>query len=99
LIATGQISGKMGKELFQDSYRSGKMPSEIAREKGASQISDRSTLAALVSKVVGENSELVAKYKYGQTGVKGYLVGQVMKQCQGRANPSLVQELLDEVLE
>ena len=99
LISSGQVSGKMGKELFVDSFGSGRLPSEIAREKGASQISDRSALEAIVLKVLSEHPETVAKYQNGQVGVKGFLVGQVMKQTQGRANPETVQQLLSETMD
>ncbi len=99
LIASGQISGKMGKDLFAAAYQTGKLPSDIAKEQGASQISDRDAIVALVRQVLSEHEELVAKYKSGQTNVKGFLVGQIMKQSGGRANPNLVQEELGSQLE
>lgn len=99
LVSSGKVSGKMGKELFDDSFASGRMPSEIAAQKGASQLSDRSALLALVQEVLQENPQIVAKYLDGQTGVRGFLVGKVMERSQGRANPTIVQELLSEKLD
>jgi aspartyl-tRNA(Asn)/glutamyl-tRNA(Gln) amidotransferase subunit B len=98
LIADGTISGKIGKEIFPEMFASGKMPGEIVQAKGLTQVSDREGVREIVQKVISENPDVVEKYKAGQQNVKGFLVGQVMKQSQGRANPKLVQELMDEVL-
>ncbi len=99
LIGCGRVSGKMGKALFRESFGSGRLPSEIARESGESPISDRSALQAIVVKVLAEHPEVVAKYHNGHVGVKEFLVGQVMKQSRGRANPESVQQLLSEAMD
>lgn len=99
LVDGGTINGKMAKQLFAESYREGGLPSEIAKAKGASQITDSGEILAIVQKVLGENGEIIAKYKAGNVGVKGFLVGQIMKQSNGRANPAMVQQLLSDELE
>jgi aspartyl-tRNA(Asn)/glutamyl-tRNA(Gln) amidotransferase subunit B len=99
LVADGTINGKMAKGLFTDTFESGRMPSEIAKEKGASQITDTDAVRAIVREALGQNAEVVAKYRSGNLGVKGFLVGQVMKQTGGRANPKLVQEILQAELD
>ena len=99
LVASGSISGKIGKEIFQESFKTGRLPSELVSEKGVTQVTDRSQIESLVAKVVGDNPQVVAKYKGGQTGVSGFLVGEVMKASQGRAKPELVRELVTEALE
>lgn len=99
LVSNGKINGKQAKEVFATAYKDGRMPDAIVAESGASQITDRKTLAEIVEKAVQESPDIVNKYKAGQTNVKGYLVGQVMRQTKGQANPELVQELLSEILE
>ncbi|MBI1332373.1 MAG: Asp-tRNA(Asn)/Glu-tRNA(Gln) amidotransferase subunit GatB [Armatimonadetes bacterium] len=99
LIADGTISGKIAKKLFADAYQTGKMPGELVKESGATQITDDSAIRPIVEAVLAENPDVVAKYRSGQASVKGFLVGQIMRQSQGRANPGLVQKLLDELLQ
>jgi len=98
LVTDGTISGKIAKTLFKDAYKTGKMPAELVKESGATQISDESAIKEIVSNVLSANPDVVAKLQSGQAGVKGFLVGQVMKQSQGRANPGMVQKLIDEML-
>lgn len=99
LVADGTISGKIAKSVFAEAFRNGKLPSDIVKEKGSTQISDRDAIVPIVRQVLGENPDVVAKYKAGNAGVKGFLVGQVMKASGGRANPGLVQGLVAEELE
>lgn len=94
LVTSGAVNGKMAKDLFAQAFKEGRKPSEIAKEKGTSQITNESEIRELVLKVLSENAEIVSKYKSGNTGVKGFLVGQIMKQSNGRANPALVQQIL-----
>jgi len=98
LISDGTISGKMAKTLFKDAYKTGKTPAELVKESGSTQISDVDSIRPVVIRVLEANPDVVEKYKSGQGSVKGFLVGQVMKQSQGRANPGMVQQLLDELL-
>lgn len=99
LIAEGRISGKIGKEVFAQSFQSGALPTDIVGERGLSQISDESELRGVVRNVLEENGPTVAKFKGGNLGVKGFFVGQAMKATQGRANPEMVQRIVTEELE
>jgi Asp-tRNA(Asn)/Glu-tRNA(Gln) amidotransferase B subunit len=74
-------------------------PTTVVERKGLAQISDASALTAVVDRVVADNPDLVAKYRGGKQGVLGNLVGQVMRETKGRANPKLVTDLLREALE
>jgi aspartyl-tRNA(Asn)/glutamyl-tRNA(Gln) amidotransferase subunit B len=98
MIANGDISGKIGKEVFEEVFATGKSPRQIVEEKGVTQVSDESFIRDIVQKVINENGAVVEKFKSGQVGVKGFFVGQVMKQSQGRANPQIAQKLVDELL-
>ncbi|MDI9568856.1 MAG: Asp-tRNA(Asn)/Glu-tRNA(Gln) amidotransferase GatCAB subunit B, partial [Bacillota bacterium] len=95
----GTISGKMAKDIFAEMFSTGQDPETIVKEKGLSQISDAGVLAGLVDKVLAANPESVAAYRGGKDRALGYLVGQVMKETRGQANPQLVNQLLRERLD
>lgn len=99
LIADGTISGKIAKKVFTEAYETGKMPGDLVKESGATQITDDSAIRPIIVEVLASNAEVVERYKSGQVSVKGFLVGQIMKQSQGRANPGIVNKLLDELLQ
>ncbi|MFN3691240.1 MAG: Asp-tRNA(Asn)/Glu-tRNA(Gln) amidotransferase GatCAB subunit B, partial [Fimbriimonadales bacterium] len=98
LLRKNVISGRIAKELFDEVFRTGEMPSKIVQERGLVQISDEDALRAAARKVIAANPEVVAKYRAGKTSVLGFLVGQMMRETQGRANPQRAQELLREEL-
>lgn len=99
LVAEGTISGKTAKDVFKKAFESGQMPGEIVKESGATQISDESAIRQTTLDVLNSNPDVVAKYKSGQTNVKGFLVGQVMRGSGGRANPEIVQRIVGEELD
>jgi aspartyl-tRNA(Asn)/glutamyl-tRNA(Gln) amidotransferase subunit B len=94
LLEVGTISGKIAKAVFEEMYAAGKAPADIVREKGLTVIADAGALEAVVEKVIAQNAQAVAEFKAGKAGSKNYLVGQVMKATQGKADPKLVNDLL-----
>jgi Asp-tRNA(Asn)/Glu-tRNA(Gln) amidotransferase B subunit len=80
-------------------FQSGEMPSKIVQARGLVQISDEDALRAAARKVIAENPEVVEKYRAGKTSVLGFLVGQMMRETQGRANPQRAGEILREELD
>jgi len=94
MIDRGQISGKIGKQIFPEMLESGRAPEEIVREKGLVQVSDASALEAVVDEVIAENAEVAEDYRSGKDKALGRLVGQVMRKTRGQANPQLVNDLL-----
>lgn len=96
--AEGTISGKMAKTVFEEMFETGKEPGTIIKEKGMVQISDEGALAAVVEKVIAANPQSVEDYKAGKEKAIGFLVGQVMKETKGQANPGLVNKLLKDKL-
>jgi aspartyl-tRNA(Asn)/glutamyl-tRNA(Gln) amidotransferase subunit B len=99
LIADNTISGKIAKKIFADAYTTGKMPSDLVKESGSTQITDDSAIKPIIESVLANNAEVVEKYRAGQLSVRGFLVGQIMRESQGRANPQTVNKLLDELLQ
>ncbi|MGG1880439.1 Asp-tRNA(Asn)/Glu-tRNA(Gln) amidotransferase subunit GatB [Paenibacillus cisolokensis] len=98
LIEKGTISSKIAKTVFKEMLESGKNPQQIVEEKGLVQISDEGAIKSIVEQVVANNPQSVEDYKAGKQKAIGFLVGQVMKESKGKANPALVNKLLVEVL-
>lgn len=94
LIDEGVISGKIAKELFILMYESGKDPLMLVEEKNLRQVTDQKSLNEVVEKVIQENSQVVEEIRNGKEKALGFLVGYVMRETKGRANPSIVNEIL-----
>ncbi|MFV1950804.1 MAG: Asp-tRNA(Asn)/Glu-tRNA(Gln) amidotransferase subunit GatB [Nitrospinota bacterium] len=99
MIEDGRISGKIAKTVFEEMYRSGKMPDEVVKEKGLVQISDEGELLGFVDRVIGENPDMAEDYQKGKTKLFGYFIGEVMKASKGKANPALVNKFLKDRLD
>jgi len=93
LVNANKVSKNQAKEILPE-IEKGQSPLEIIKEKGLEQISDEGALVEIIKKVIAENSDIVKKIKSGQTQVIGFLVGQVMKESKGQANPQVVNEIL-----
>jgi aspartyl-tRNA(Asn)/glutamyl-tRNA(Gln) amidotransferase subunit B len=98
LIEEGAISGKMAKEIFEDMYKTGKIPKQIIEEKGLVQITDEDALKKVIGDILAANPGQIAQYRGGKEKVFGFFVGQVMKETKGKASPALVNELLKKLL-
>jgi aspartyl-tRNA(Asn)/glutamyl-tRNA(Gln) amidotransferase subunit B len=98
LIQDQTVNGKTAKKILADVFESGNSPKELVAASGNTQISDRGSVEDAVKVVLAANPEVVQKYQAGQVGVLGFLVGQVMKQTGGRANPTLVKEVMLELV-
>ena len=99
LVDSGEISGKIAKKVFAEMFATGKNPADIIKEQGLVQISDEGALKEMVSAVVEANPKSVEDYKAGKTKAMGFLVGQIMKQSKGQANPAVINKLLVEKLD
>jgi aspartyl-tRNA(Asn)/glutamyl-tRNA(Gln) amidotransferase subunit B len=98
LIDDGTISGKIAKDVFEKMVRTREDAATIVQREGLTQVADTGTLGALVEQVIAANPKAVADWKAGKTAAAKALVGQVMKATQGKANPALVNRLIDEQL-
>jgi aspartyl-tRNA(Asn)/glutamyl-tRNA(Gln) amidotransferase subunit B len=98
LVEKGTISGKIAKQVFEKMYETGLGPEDIVRTQGLEQVSDEGALEAAVAKVIAQNPDAAEKYRSGKTKVLGFLVGQIMKETKGKANPDLVNRILEEKL-
>lgn len=99
LIAKGTISGKIAKKVLPEMWTSGKSATDVVKEQGLVQITDTGAIEEIVKSVIAANPQSVADYKAGKKKAIGFLVGQVMKETKGRANPGVVNQLLTKNLE
>lgn len=99
LISKGTISGKIAKKVFATMWKEGGNPEEIVKAQGLVQISDTAELSELVDEVVGKNPKAVEDFKAGKKKAVGALVGQIMKATKGKANPRVINELLNKKLQ
>ena len=93
LIEDGTISSKMAKKVFKG-ILDGEEPSTYAKEHGLVQLSDPAQLQPIVDDVLANNEQSIADFKNGKDRAVGYLMGQIMKQTRGKANPQVVTKLL-----
>jgi len=99
LVADKTISNKIAKDLLPELPGSKKSPNEIVAERGMSQVSDEGALRAAVKNVLSANPDNLEKYKAGKVTLFGFFVGQTMKAMGGKANPTLLNEVVKEELE
>ena len=98
LIDEATISGKIAKDVFARMLVSGEDPATIVHREGLTQVADAGALEVLVDQAIAANPKAVADFKSGKTAASKALVGQVMKASAGRANPALVDRLVQEKL-
>ena len=94
----GAISGKTAKSVFEEMFASGREPKQIVAEAGLTQITAGDEIAAAVERVLESNAKAADDYRSGKEEAIKFLVGQVMRETRGRANPGIVTQLLKEKL-
>jgi len=99
LMESGVVSGLNAKEVFKEMFNSARAAQDIINERGLTQITDTLTIGEEVGEVISNNTQAVADYKSGKEQALKFLVGQVMKATGGTANPKLVIEELNKMLE
>jgi aspartyl-tRNA(Asn)/glutamyl-tRNA(Gln) amidotransferase subunit B len=98
LVEAGTISGKQAKEVFAAIENTTKTPQQVVEERGLKVVSDTGELEAACARVIAAHPSQVATIQAGKKGVLGFLVGQVMKETKGSANPKLVSEILERLV-
>jgi aspartyl-tRNA(Asn)/glutamyl-tRNA(Gln) amidotransferase subunit B len=94
LIDQGKISGKIAKTVFDAMSDSGRSPQEIVAEKELEQVSDSERIEKAIDQVLAAHPKQVTDYQAGNQKIFGFLVGQIMKATQGKANPQKANEIL-----
>ncbi|HSG54815.1 MAG TPA: Asp-tRNA(Asn)/Glu-tRNA(Gln) amidotransferase GatCAB subunit B, partial [Paracoccaceae bacterium] len=93
LIASGDISGKIAKDLFEIVYTEGGDPAQIVDARGMKQVTDTGAIETAVDQIIADNPAQVEKAKQNPK-LAGWFVGQVMKATGGKANPAVVNQLV-----
>ncbi|MFC7322672.1 Asp-tRNA(Asn)/Glu-tRNA(Gln) amidotransferase subunit GatB [Halobacillus campisalis] len=99
LIEDGTISSKIAKKVFGDLVEKGGDPEKIVKDKGLVQISDEGQLREIISGILDNNQQSIEDYRNGKDKALGFLVGQVMKQTKGQANPPMVNKIILEEMD
>ena len=94
MIYMKEINSSAAQKILKIMYDTGGDPSNIAESKGLAQVSDSSVLAEIVAKIIKNNPKVINDYNAGQANAVQFLIGQVMKETKGQANPQIVQEIL-----
>jgi aspartyl-tRNA(Asn)/glutamyl-tRNA(Gln) amidotransferase subunit B len=94
MIKTGKISSKIAKSVFQEMFYKGTDPQKIIESRGLEQISDEKLLEEIIDRVIDQNPDPVQQFMDGKKKAIGFLIGQVMKQTGGKANPKLVNQMI-----
>ncbi len=99
LVDANTINTSTGKALLEKVEKSGKAPAEIVAAEGLAQVSDLSAIQAVCQEVLDENPDQAAAYRAGKVSLIGWFTGQVMKKSRGKADPKLVKETLEKLLQ
>ena len=93
LIASGEISGKIAKDLFEIIYTEGGNPAEIVESRGMKQVTDTGAIEAAVDQIIADNPAQLEKAQQNPK-LAGWFVGQVIKATGGKANPQVVNQIV-----
>jgi len=94
MVDRGEVNANAAREVLALLFESQDTPAQIVEQGDFKQVSDTAEIEAVVEQVLAANPEAVADYRSGKKKAAGFLVGQAMRASQGKANPQLVQELL-----
>ena len=94
LIEGGNINISTSKKIIEEMIQSTKSPKEIVKEKGLEQISDPEVIAKLVDEAIANNQKAVEEYRAGKEKALQAVVGYIMRETRGKANPQLVNQML-----
>jgi aspartyl-tRNA(Asn)/glutamyl-tRNA(Gln) amidotransferase subunit B len=98
LIESGKISGKIAQDVFGEMFASGETPGAIVEKKGLAQVSDTAAIEKFCDEVIAANPKSAEDFRSGKGAALNFLKGQVMKASKGKANPSVVGEILERKL-
>jgi aspartyl-tRNA(Asn)/glutamyl-tRNA(Gln) amidotransferase subunit B len=99
LVEGGRLSSRMAKDVFAEMFAQGKAAGEVVEAKGLEQVSDAGELEGMLREIFQAHPEEVAQYQAGKKKLMGFFVGQVMQRTRGQANPKLVNQLVQKLLE
>jgi aspartyl-tRNA(Asn)/glutamyl-tRNA(Gln) amidotransferase subunit B len=99
LVEDGEITASTAKEVLEAAFESGAMPSAIVTERGLGKVTDEGAIEAVAQGVIEANPKAVEDYRGGKDSAIKFLVGQVMRETRGQADPNATAELLERLLD
>ena len=97
-VAKGNISSTAAQTVLRETFATGQDPDQIIKEKDLSQVSDTAELTEVVAKVISANVKAVEDLKKGKEASLKFLVGAVMRETKGKANPQIVEKMIKEIV-
>ena len=98
LISSGEITESIGRRVLEEMFATGAGPDSIIDEKGLKTISDDATLKTILEEIIAKNPEAAAQIKAGETKPIDFLMGQVMRETKGKADPQKVRKLIQDTI-
>lgn len=98
LVYQEKINSSAGQRILEEMYRNGGDPTDIMRSMGLEQMDNRKELEKIVKIIISKNPNQAKSYRTGKTNLIQFFIGQVMAETRGRANPKIVQEILEKLL-
>ena len=98
LIYQGKVNSSAGQTILEHMYKNGGDPTDIMKEMSLEQIDDKADLEKIVKKIINDNPKQVEEYKKGKLNIIQFLLGKVMADTKGKANPNIVKEMLMDLL-
>jgi len=93
-IDDATISGKIAKTVFEEMLKTGNDPDAIINEKGLRQVTDTAAIESIIDEVIKSNPKSVEDFRSGKDKALKFLIGQVMKESRGKANPQIVNDIM-----
>lgn len=98
-VVSGKINSSAAQTVLKEMYKTGGDPSQIIEAKNLAQVSDVGELEIIAQKIIDNNAKSVEDYRQGKTNALKFLMGQVMSETKGKANPQVVEEILKKKLD
>ena len=98
MVEGGRINRTKARDVFEKIFLEDIDPEDYVKRHGLEMVSDDKILRRMIMKVVEENPQSISDYRNGKTKAFGYLVGQTMKSMNGKADPSIINDILNELL-
>ena len=98
MVDGGAINRKVAKQVFEEIFKKDVEPESYVEENGLKSMNDEGALRTTIEEIVAKNPQSVEDYRAGKKKAIGFLVGQTMRATQGKADPGMVNKILNEIL-
>jgi aspartyl-tRNA(Asn)/glutamyl-tRNA(Gln) amidotransferase subunit B len=99
LVDSGQLTGASAKEVFSEMVEKGSAPATVVKEKGLAKVSDAGAIETAAKAAIAANPKAVTDFKAGKEAALKSLIGGIMKQTKGQADPKVAEEVLRKLLQ